>query len=70
MDNYGLISLIPPLLAIILAWWSKEVIISLFIGVFSGAMILASYNPVTGFVNTLDKYMLGSMSDSWNAGII
>ena len=70
MENYGLISLIPPLLAIILAWWSKEVIISLFLGVFSGAFILAGYNPIAGFVNTLDKYMLGSLADSWNAGII
>lgn len=70
MDNYGLISLIPPLLAIILAWWSKEVIISLFLGVFSGALILANYNPLAGFVNTLDNYMLGSLADSWNAGII
>ena len=70
MENYGIISLIPPLLAIILAWWSKEVIISLFIGVFSGALILSNYNPIAGFVSTLDNYMLGSLADSWNAGII
>src|SRR6056297_2880091 len=70
MDNYGLISLITHLLAIFLAWWSKEVIISLFLGVFSGALILAGYNPVIGFVNTLDNYMLASLADSWNAGII
>jgi len=70
MDNYGLISLIPPLLAIFLAWWSKEVLISLFLGVFSGALILTGYNPVTGFINTLDNYMLASLADSWNAGII
>ena len=70
MDNYGLISLLPPLLAIILAWWSKEVIISLFLGVFSGALILSNYNPIAGFVSTLDNYMLGSLADSWNAGII
>src|SRR6056297_887604 len=70
MENYGIISLIPPLLAIILAWWSKEVIISLFLGVFSGALILSNYNPIAGFAATLDKYMLGSLADSWNAGII
>jgi len=70
MENYGLISLLPPLLAIILAWWSKEVIISLFLGVFSGALILSNYNPIAGFVSTLDNYMLGSLADSWNAGII
>ncbi|QTL97227.1 Na+/H+ antiporter NhaC family protein [Iocasia frigidifontis] len=70
MDNYGILSLVPPLLAIVLAWRTKEVILSLFIGVFAGAMLMADYNPLVGFMETLDKYMLGSLSDSWNAGII
>ncbi len=70
MDNYGLLSLIPPILAIILAWRTKEVILSLFIGVFAGAVIMAGYNPIVGFIHTVDNYMLGSLADSWNAGII
>lgn len=70
MEDYGLLSLIPPILAIILAWRTKEVILSLFIGVFAGAVIIANYNPIAGFIHTVDKYMLGSLSDSWNAGII
>ncbi len=70
MDNYGILSLIPPILAIILAWRTKEVLLSLFIGVFAGAVIIAGYNPIAGFIHTVDKYMLGSLADSWNAGII
>ncbi len=70
MDNYGLLSLVPPILAIVLAWWSKEVILSLFVGVFAGAMIVVDFNPLVGFIHTLDKYMLPSLADSWNAGII
>ncbi len=70
MDSYGLLSLIPPILAIILAWWSKEVVLSLFIGVFAGAVIIADFNPITGFVHTLDKYLLSSLADPWDAGII
>lgn len=70
MNNYGLLSLIPPILAILLAWWTKEVILSIFIGVFAGAVIISNYNPIVGFIHTLDKYMLGSLADSWNAGII
>ena len=70
MEHYGLLSLVPPLLAILLAWWSKEVLLSLFIGVFSGALILNGYNPITGFIRTLDNYLLTSLADEWNAGII
>lgn len=70
MESYGIISLLPPLLAIILAWWSKEVVLSLFIGIFAGALITNSYNPVFAFMHTLDDYILASLADPWNAGII
>lgn len=70
MEHYGFLSLIPPILAIVLAWWSKEVILSLFIGVFAGAMIINNFNPIAGFIHTLDKYMLSSLADPWDAGII
>ncbi|MFW6409665.1 MAG: Na+/H+ antiporter NhaC family protein [Halanaerobiales bacterium] len=70
MDHYGILSLVPPLLAILLAWWSKEVLLSLFVGVFSGALILNGYNPIVGFVRTLDNYILTSLADEWNAGIL
>ncbi|MGM0602804.1 MAG: Na+/H+ antiporter NhaC family protein [Bacillota bacterium] len=69
MENYGILSLVPPILAILLAWWSKEVILSLFLGVFAGAFII-NVNPITAFMHTLDNYILASLADSWNAGII
>src|SRR6056297_1317677 len=70
MESYGIISLLPPLLAIILAWWSKQVVLSLFLGVFAGALITNSYNPIFALMHTLDNYILASLADSWNAGII
>ena len=70
MDNYGILSLIPSLLIIILAWRSKEILLSLFIGVFTGALILNNYNPLTAFLRTTDTYILQSLADSWNAAII
>src|SRR6056297_3022397 len=70
MESYGIISLLPPLLAIILAWWSKQVVLSLFLGVFAGALITNAYNPLFAFMHTLDNYILASLADSWNAGII
>jgi len=70
MESYGLLSLVPPLLAIILAWWSKQVVLSLFLGVFAGAFIIDGYNLLAAFMHTLDNYILASLADSWNAGII
>jgi Na+/H+ antiporter NhaC len=67
---YGAFSLLPPLLAIALAFLTKQVILSLFIGIFSGVMMLNGYNPFISFLRTLDTYILGSLADEWNAGII
>jgi Na+/H+ antiporter NhaC len=67
---FGILSLLPPLLAIALAFITKQVILSLFLGIFSGVLMLNNYNPFLSFLRTLDTYILGSLADSWNAGII
>jgi Na+/H+ antiporter NhaC len=68
--NFGIISLLPPLLAIVLAFVTKQVILSLFLGIFVGATMMNGWNPFFGFLRTLDQYILGSAADSWNAGIL
>jgi Na+/H+ antiporter NhaC len=67
MDSYGFLSLIPPLLAIGLAWWTKNVLISLFVGIFSGAFILNDYNLLIAFLRTLDKDIIEALANNWNA---
>lgn len=74
-DKFGLFTLLPPLVAILLAFVTKNVVLSLFIGIFSGTFLLGlnSYgilgSIVHGFLNIIDK-ILGSLADGWNAGII
>lgn len=74
-DKFGLWTLLPPLIAIILAFITKNVVLSLFIGVFSGTFLLeltghnAFYALFYGFLNIVNQ-VLGSLSDPWNAGII
>ena len=43
-------SLVPPLLTIILAVWTKEVILSLFIGVYLGCLMITGWNPLYSLV--------------------
>ena len=50
--NYGWLSVVPPLVAIILALITKEVISSLIIGVLTGALIYSHGNPVGMVMNT------------------
>lgn len=73
--TFGVLTLLPPLLAIALAFLTKNVILSLFFGVFSGTFLLnITGNDVftaviVGFVDITSK-IIGAMADSWNAGII
>ena len=70
IDNYGLWSLLPPLVAILLAFKTKQVLPSLFLAVFTGATIIAGGNIFTGFSETVTTYIRGSVASDWNAGII
>jgi len=53
-DALGALSLIPPLLAIGLALATRQVILSLTVGIFAGYLILAGGNPLTGTLDTID----------------
>lgn len=68
--DFGWLSILPPLLAIVLAFVTKQVLLSLFLGVFIGVTMLNGWNPLTGFLRTLDTYIVGSLADSWDAAII
>lgn len=69
--TYGALALVPPVLAIVLAIWKRQVIVSLTLGVFAGATIVNNWNPLTGLLDTFSKYIVEkSLADAWNVGII
>jgi len=59
----GLLSIIPPLLAIILALIFRQVILSLIFGIYVGAVFIYDYNPLTGLLRLADKYVINAISD-------
>lgn len=75
-NKFGIITIIPPLLAIVLAFITKNVTISLFLGVISGCIILQvgdGTNILAAIIfSFLDfvKRALNSLANPWNAGII
>lgn len=70
MDGYGFISILPALLAIILAISTRQVIVSLFISVWLGATFLNGFNPGLGLLRSIDQFILNSVADSWYAGLL
>ncbi|HBY57204.1 MAG TPA: sodium:proton antiporter [Candidatus Atribacteria bacterium] len=67
--SYGFLSLLPPLVAIVLCFITKQVLASLFIGIWIGATILTGWNPLAGVTQTLG-YLVDNTADSWNATIL
>lgn len=70
IEHFGIWSLLPPLVAIVLAFKTKQVLPSLFAAILVGATIIAKGNLFEGFSNTVTKYIAGSVASEWNAGII
>ncbi|HVT42832.1 MAG TPA: Na+/H+ antiporter NhaC family protein [Thermoanaerobaculia bacterium] len=66
----GWLSILPPLIAIALALLFKDVLIALFAGVFSGAMILYHWNPIRAFARTIDSFVAPALADGDHAKII
>lgn len=53
----GWLSLLPPLIAIGLALWSRQVFLSLAVGIWLGFVILAGGNPLDGTLNTINGFV-------------
>jgi tetracycline resistance efflux pump len=68
MANFGIWGLIPPVLTIALAFITKDVVISLFLGILSGTLIVAAGNPFIALVN-LSDVIAESLNDGWNIRI-
>jgi len=62
-------SVLPPLVAIILALVTRETLVSLFAGIWIGVTILKA-NLLEGFLTTLDTYLIGSLANTSHAAIL
>ncbi len=76
-ESLGFFTLIPPIIAIVLAFLTKNVILSLFMGIFSGTLLVSMtsgdgniFQMVGAAFTNLISTMVNSMADPWNAGIL
>ena len=69
MNNYDWLSIIPPILAIVLAIKTKQVYLSLFLGIFSGWLIIEGWNPFIGMENAIQA-CVNVFKDEGNTRVI
>lgn len=69
--TYGALALLPPLVAIVLSIWKRQVIVALVLGIWIGATVINGYNPFIGLLQTFSHYIVESaIADAWNAGLL
>ena len=70
MFNETAFSLLPAVMAIVLALITKEVYSSLFIGIVAGGLLYTNFNLVAAMEHVFVDGMVGSLADEWNVGIL
>ena len=58
MDDYGILSLVPALLTIAVAFYSKNVMLALVSGIISGSLLLAGFNPLHAMQIAIENQVL------------
>jgi Na+/H+ antiporter NhaC len=69
MEDFGAVSVLPPLIALTLALWTKQVYLSLFVGIWLGETILGGWSPVAGLIRSMDG-VVGVFADEGRTKII
>lgn len=62
-------SILPAIIAIGIALKTKEVYLSLFIGIFVGALLLSDFH-IVATIKKIFEVMISNLSDPWNVGIL
>lgn len=66
----GAVTLIPPLVTVVIAVTTKNVLLSLFSGIYFAAFIIWNYNPFYAFINLFSDLIIYSFSDQDHIFII
>ncbi len=69
MTDYGWLSILPPLLAILLAIKTRQVFLSLFLGIVLGWIIISNGNVLEGFKSSIES-IVNVFADSGNTKVI
>ena len=69
VETYGLISLIPALLAILLTLVTRQVLLSLFAGIWIGATVITGWNPAAGATRSL-QFVVDNVTEAFNIKLL
>lgn len=70
MQDYGFLSVVPPLLTIVVAVYSRNVVLALIIGILCGSLIITDYNPFNALLNAIEDQVLKEIAAGTQVQVI
>lgn len=58
MTDYGWLSMLPPITAVLLALLTRQVYLALFTGILLGTTILEGFNPILGAAGAIEQLVV------------
>ncbi|MBT8098540.1 MAG: sodium:proton exchanger [Gammaproteobacteria bacterium] len=70
MEDYGFLSIVPPLLTIFVALYTRNVIVALVVGIFSGSLIIAEFNPFNAMLDAIENQVLDEFTSGTQSQVL
>jgi Na+/H+ antiporter NhaC len=70
MQDYGFLSIVPPILTIFVALYSRNVIIALVVGILSGSLIIADGNPFYAMLDAIENQVLDEFTSGTQSQVL
>ena len=70
MTDYGFLSIVPPLLTIAVALYSKNVLVALIVGIASGSFIIVDFDPFNMMLNAIEEQILAEFTAGTQSQVI
>ncbi len=68
--DYGILSIVPPLLTIAVAFYSRNVLLALATGILSGSLIITDFNPFYAMLNAMEDQVLKEVANGSQVQVI
>ncbi|SJN28241.1 Na+/H+ antiporter [Vibrio casei] len=70
MDQQSAVVLLPIIVTLVLSLATKNVVLGLFFGVFSGVIMLSGWDIFSSFGLLVKDHLATQLTDSYNAGVL
>jgi Na+/H+ antiporter NhaC len=70
MTDYGFLSIVPPILTIIVALYSRNVVVALIVGILTGSLIITNFDPFAALLDAVENQVLAEFTNGTQSQVL